>query len=132
MPLDVAVRNTENSANGTGQTLLSATHRRCRFVGVGTFFLRENDAPGANAALEALLEPYMQSGIVNFDYWPGAKHPAQTNWYNECAKLAQADHDWVAFIDLDEFMMVLHACAPSHRCCACDESARVRPVCILM
>ena len=76
----------------------------CRFVGVDKFYLREN---GNHSSIQTDLQPYIDAGIVDFGLIDGPKHPAQTNWYNHCSKLAQASYSWVAFIDLDEFIVVL-------------------------
>ena len=74
-----------------------------------SFFIREN---GDKCDVRRVLEPYERLGILNFDLAPGPKYPLQTNWYNQCARLAAVKHSWVAFIDVDEFMVVLNKCAP--------------------
>lgn len=111
-------------------TRLQLTHP-CRFVGVDKFYLREN---GNSSSIEADLQPYVEAGIVDFGLVDGPKHPTQTNWYNRCSNLAQPQHSWVAFIDLDEFIVVLNrceqsqsagnACTPVPRTCRCNERAR--------
>jgi hypothetical protein len=70
--------------------------------------MREN---GDSSDIQEDLQPYVDAGIVDFGLMEGPKHPTQTNWYNECSKLAQPTHSWVGFIDLDEFIVVLHRCA---------------------
>eukprot|EP00892_Ulva_mutabilis_P003770 jgi/Ulvmu1/1765/UM118_0004.1 len=75
-----------------------------RWVGVDSFYLRENDE---SCSIAEDLKPYQDAGILDLDVLPGPKHPTQTNWYNECATKASKKHSWVAFIDLDEFMIVL-------------------------
>ena len=70
--------------------------------------MREN---GNSSAIAKDLQPYIDAGIVNFGLLDGPKHPTQTNWFNQCSKMAQPKHSWVAFIDLDEFIVVLHKCA---------------------
>eukprot|EP00892_Ulva_mutabilis_P002017 jgi/Ulvmu1/11816/UM080_0027.1 len=76
-----------------------------RWIGVDSFFIREN---GDSCKARRVLEPYERLGVLNFDLAPGPKYPLQTNWYNQCARLAAVKHSWVAFIDLDEFMVVLN------------------------
>eukprot|EP00892_Ulva_mutabilis_P002020 jgi/Ulvmu1/11819/UM080_0030.1 len=76
-----------------------------RWIGVDTFYMREN---GEECAVRDVLEPYERAGVLDFDLAPGPKYPLQTNWYNECSKLASKKHSWVAFIDLDEFIVVLN------------------------
>lgn len=79
-----------------------------RWVGVDTFYLREN---GDECAIEKPLQPYADAGILDLGLLPGEKHPAQTNWFNDCSREASRSHSWVAFVDLDEFMVVLDKCA---------------------
>ena len=69
--------------------------------------MREN---GETCAVRDILEPYERAGVLDFALAPGPKYPLQTNWYNECAKKASKLHSWVAFIDLDEFIIVLNKC----------------------
>ena len=82
-----------------------------RWLGVDKVFLRENTAqvpPG----LQQRLAPFVESGFLDLGALPGAKHPLQNRWYNRCSKPDMAGmHSWVAFIDLDEFMVVLDKCA---------------------
>lgn len=78
-----------------------------RWVGVDSFYLREN---GESCAIEEDLQPYVKAGVVDLGLLPGEKHPTQTNWYNECSRKASRLHSWVAFIDIDEFMVVFHRC----------------------
>ena len=75
-----------------------------RWVGVDTFYIREN---GEECAIEDQLAPYVDAGVLDLGLLPGPKHPTQTNWYNECSRKASRLHTWVAFIDLDEFIVVL-------------------------
>eukprot|EP00892_Ulva_mutabilis_P003507 jgi/Ulvmu1/1528/UM011_0258.1 len=75
-----------------------------RWVGVDSFYLREN---GENCSIAEDLKPYQDAGVLDLDVLPGPKHPTQTNWYNACAIKASKKHSWVAFIDLDEFMIIL-------------------------
>ena len=76
----------------------------CRFIGVDKIFLREN---GNSSGIEEDLQPYIRAGTVDFGLLEGPKHPIQTNWYNDCARQAEPDYSWVAFVDLDEFIVVL-------------------------
>lgn len=73
-------------------------------------FLRENSN---SSAIAAQLQPYVDAGAIDFGLLDGPKHPTQTNWYNDCAAMARAAFSWVAFIDLDEYMVVLDKCGPS-------------------
>jgi hypothetical protein len=84
-----------------------------RWIGVDSFFLRENQE---ECAIKAELQPYIDAGILDLGLLPGPKHPTQTNWYNTCSKKASKKHRWIAFIDLDEFMIVLHRCVSPAFC----------------
>jgi hypothetical protein len=74
-------------------------------------FLKENGAKVPNA-VAARVKPFVDSGFVLFGTLPGPKHPLQNRWYNRCSKPDMAGlHSWIAFIDLDEFMVPLEQCA---------------------
>lgn len=96
-----------DSAMWSGPT----TQACCRWIGVDSFFIRENDD---TCAVRDVLEPYERMGILNFALAPGPKYPLQTDWYNDCGRFAAKKHSWVAFIDIDEFMVVLDKCVPHH------------------
>lgn len=80
-----------------------------RNVGISKVFLRVNAdsvPPGVAQATKALA----RTGFLDLAPKPGPKHPTQSLWYSECGLLA-ATFRWVAFIDLDEFLVVLDECA---------------------
>ena len=120
---------------GSRQAVSSCTHARCarvhrgpltapraccRYIGVDKIFLREN---GNTSSIQAEMQPYVQAGVVDFGLIDGPKHPTQTNWFNACSKMAQPAYSWVAFVDMDEFIVVLNKCALPHMqrllLCAC-------------
>ena len=81
-----------------------------RWLGVDQVFLRENGEE-VPAGLQQKLQPMIDSGFLVLDFIPGPKHPLQNRWYNRCSKPDMAGaHSWVAFIDLDEFLVVLDKC----------------------
>jgi hypothetical protein len=85
----------------------------CRWIGVDKVYLRENGAH-VSTVLAAALQPLIEEGFLDMGTLPGAKHPLQNRWYNRCSKPDMAgQHSWVAFIDLDEYMVVLDECVPS-------------------
>jgi len=71
-------------------------------------YLREN---GNSTALLRYLEPYIREGFLDFGFKDGPKHPTQTNWFNECGMRASPLFSWMVFVDIDEFIVVLHKCA---------------------
>lgn len=83
----------------------------CRWIGVDTFYIREHGNETSRDTL-AVLEPYERAGVLDFDIIPATVPGLQTRWYNQCSKLASRRHAWVAFIDVDEFIVVLDKCAP--------------------
>lgn len=77
------------------------------WLGVDKVFLREN-AAALPAALMPRVQGMIDAGFLDLAPMPGAKHPLQNRWYNRCSKPDMAgEHSWVAFIDLDEFMVVM-------------------------
>lgn len=70
-----------------------------RLVGVERFFLYNN---GDRDAQRALLEPYVDDGIVVLHEFPGL--PVQVRAFEHCVQNHRADSRWIAFIDTDEFL----------------------------
>lgn len=88
-------------------------------------FLRENDSV---SSMPSELRPYQEDGFLDHALLQGPKHPLQTVWYNDCGVMARKQgYSWVAFLDLDEFMVVLNGCAPAAPA-ACTRVARARQV----
>ena len=74
-------------------------------------FLKENSG-ALPPALVPRVQEFIDDGFLSLGTLPGPKHPLQNRWYNRCSKPDMAGlHSWVAFIDLDEFMVVLDGCA---------------------
>ena len=94
-------------------------HRAARrWIGVDQIFLKENSA-GLPPTLLNRVQPWIDQGFLQLSVLPGPKHPLQNRWYNRCSKPDMAGrHSWVAFVDLDEFIVVLEGCAScSCKCC---------------
>ena len=81
------------------------------WAGVDKVFLREN-AYALAPALRASLDPFVDRGFLNLGTLPGRKKPNLEDWFRRCSKpdLGGA-YEWVAFIDLDEYLVVLNKCA---------------------
>ena len=73
-------------------------------------YLRENSNV---TTLLRYLEPYIKEGFLDYGFKDGPKHPTQTNWFNECGMRASPLFSWLAFVDVDEFIVVLKKCASS-------------------
>ena len=70
-----------------------------QLMGVEKFFLYNNHS--SDRYLDA-LQAYMLAGSVVVHEWP--RHPAQLEAYAHCLATHGADADWIAFLDIDEFL----------------------------
>lgn len=69
-------------------------------VGVTKFYLYDNESTDNTAEI---LKPYIKQGIVDYTYWPGKIQ--QVPSYNDSIKKHSLETRWMAFIDLDEFLV---------------------------
>jgi len=70
-----------------------------QLMGVERFYLYNNNS--SDRYLDA-LQPHLASGSVVLHEWP--QHPAQLQAYEHCLKTHGNEADWIAFIDVDEFL----------------------------
>lgn len=70
--------------------------------GVEKFYVYDN---GSTDCTRQVLEPYIEKGIVDLIDWPG--HRMQIAAYDDCIERHRFDTRWLAFIDLDEFIVPL-------------------------
>ncbi len=70
-----------------------------QLMGVEHFYLYNNNS--SDRYLDA-LQPHLASGAVVLHEWP--QHPAQLQAYEHCLKTHGGEADWIAFIDVDEFL----------------------------
>ena len=70
-----------------------------KLVGVEKFYLYDN---GSTDNTFDLVDDYVQSGDVVFHNWPTV--PGQMSAYDHCLQTYRAASEWMAFIDLDEFL----------------------------
>lgn len=70
-----------------------------RLTGIDHFFLYDNNSTDEGPAI---LEPYIREGIVTYHPWPQpvGQFPAYTHCITHHAETAE----WIAFIDIDEFL----------------------------
>lgn len=68
--------------------------------GVEKFFIYDNESTDDT---KQILQPYIQSGIVEYTYWPGYRQQLAT--YDDCLERHRFSSRWIAFIDVDEFIV---------------------------
>lgn len=68
--------------------------------GVDRFFIYDN---GSTDNTRDVLQPYIDSGVVEYRYWPGSRR--QIAAYDDCIRKYRLSTRWLAFIDLDEFIV---------------------------
>lgn len=71
-------------------------HRR----GVDKFYVYDNESTDGT---REILQPYIEQGIVEYKYWPGYR--MQLAAYDDCLAQHRYETRWLAFIDLDEFIV---------------------------
>lgn len=68
--------------------------------GVEKFYIYDNESTDCT---KEVLAPYIDSGLVEYNYWPGKKQQLAT--YDDCFERHRLDARWIAVIDLDEFIV---------------------------
>lgn len=68
--------------------------------GVEKFYIYDNESTDCT---KEVLAPYIESGLVEYNYWPGKKQQLAT--YDDCFERHRLDARWIAVIDLDEFIV---------------------------
>lgn len=68
--------------------------------GVDKFYVYDNESTDCT---KEVLEPYIKSGLVEYTYFPGYR--MQLAAYDDCIDKHRFDTRWIAFIDLDEFIV---------------------------
>lgn len=68
--------------------------------GVEKFYVYDNESTDET---RDVLRLYIESGVVEYKYWPG--HRRQLAAYDDCLAQHRFSARWIAFIDLDEFIV---------------------------
>lgn len=71
--------------------------------GVEKFYFYDNESTDNT---REILEPYIKSGVVDYKFWKGNKQ--QLAVYDDCIEKHRYEARWIAFIDLDEFIVPLN------------------------
>lgn len=71
-----------------------------RKQGVEKFYIYDNESADCT---KEVLTPYIESGLVEYNYWPGQKQQLAT--YDDCFERHRLDTRWLAVIDLDEYIV---------------------------
>lgn len=69
-------------------------------MGVDKFYIYDNESTDCT---KEVLAPYIKSGLVEYNYWPGRK--MQLAAYDDCFERHRTEARWIAVIDLDEFIV---------------------------
>ena len=70
-----------------------------RAIGVTHFYLYNNESTDN---FQRVLDPWRQNGFVTLIDWPGKVQ--QSSAYEHCVRAARLSFEWIAFIDVDEFL----------------------------
>ncbi|CAD5980495.1 glycosyltransferase family 92 protein [Planktothrix agardhii] len=71
-----------------------------KLVGVERFYLYNNNSTDH---LLDIIQPYLENGEVILHDWPFTERP-QMSAYEHCLAAHSEESEWIAFIDLDEFL----------------------------
>ncbi|MDR0319707.1 MAG: glycosyltransferase family 92 protein [Rickettsiales bacterium] len=71
-----------------------------KMMGVEKFYIYDNESTDDT---KEILAPYIKSGLVEYTWWPGIKQ--QTKAYKDAIAKYKFDTQWLAIIDLDEFLV---------------------------
>lgn len=71
--------------------------------GVDKFYIYDNESTDNT---RELLQPYIDRGVVDYLYWPGYRQ--QIAAYDHCIDTHRLETRWLAYIDLDEFIVPVH------------------------
>lgn len=75
-----------------------------KMVGIEHFYLYDN---GSSYETAAIVLQYSQKNEVTAHHWPA--HPLQLKAYMHCLTSYRSESFWIAFIDLDEFIVPVAA-----------------------
>ncbi|MDL2319590.1 glycosyltransferase family 92 protein [Alistipes sp. OttesenSCG-928-B03] len=71
-----------------------------KMMGVERFYIYDNESDDNT---KEVLQAYIDSGLVEYRFMPGKK--MQLAIYEDCLERHRFDSQWIAFIDIDEFIV---------------------------
>lgn len=71
-------------------------------MGVDKFYIYDNESTDRT---KEVLKPFIESGLVEYRYFPGYRK--QLAAYDDCLAAHRTECRWLAFIDIDEFIVPL-------------------------
>lgn len=81
-----------------------------KMLGVEKFYIYDNESTDNTAEV---LQPYIENGVVDYTFFPGKK--MQLKAYKDCVKRHKRDATYIAFLDIDEFIVPLkHKTIPDY------------------
>jgi len=81
-----------------------------KMLGVDKFYIYDNESSDGTAEI---LRPYVESGLVEYNFFPGKK--MQIPAYKDCVRRHRHDTEWLAIIDMDEFIVpIKHNSIPEY------------------
>jgi hypothetical protein len=69
-------------------------------AGVEKFYIYDNESTDD---IKGALAPYIRDGVAEYRFWPGSNQ--QSAAYNDALSRHRRTDRWIAFIDLDEFLV---------------------------
>ncbi|MDR3208274.1 MAG: glycosyltransferase family 92 protein [Rickettsiales bacterium] len=81
-----------------------------KMLGVRKFYIYDNESTDGT---RGILGPYISGGLVEYVYFPGVR--MQLKAYRDCVRRHRRDAKYIAFIDLDEFIVPMrHRTIPDY------------------
>ncbi|MCL2758042.1 MAG: glycosyltransferase family 92 protein [Alphaproteobacteria bacterium] len=78
-----------------------------KLLGVDKFYVYDNESTDETFEV---LKPYIEKGVVEYSFWPGKLQ--QKPAYKDCINRFKNDSEWIAFTDLDEFIVPMRPPLP--------------------
>ena len=79
------------------------TYPPCRWLGVEKIYLMENvETPTAHFVQQ--IQDFVDDGLIVYSFKGSGGY--QSRWYHECMSSYHSEHNWLAFIDVDEYIVL--------------------------